>query len=63
MYKCQDCSYSSDWSSNLRKHEKFKHKDSEPIEHKSNVYSLGRGYYQPTKRNNLTRHQNAMHAH
>ena len=39
MYKCQDCSYSSDWSHNLRRHEKAKHKDSEPIEHKLNVYS------------------------
>ena len=29
MYKCQDCAYSTDWSSNLRKHERFKHKESE----------------------------------
>ena len=28
MYKCQDCSYSTIWSSNLRKHEKFKHNPS-----------------------------------
>ena len=29
MYKCQDCSYSTDWSYNLRRHEKFKHKQTE----------------------------------
>ena len=39
MYKCQDCAYSTNWISNLRRHEKFNHNDSEPIEHKSNVYS------------------------
>ena len=39
MYKCQVCSYSTNRSYNLRRHEKFNHKDSEPIEHMSNVYS------------------------
>ena len=29
MYKCQDCSYSTNWSSNLRRHEKFKHQKHE----------------------------------
>ena len=29
MYKCEDCSYSTIWSSNLRKHEKAMHNDSE----------------------------------
>ena len=38
MYKCQVCSYSTNRSYNLRRHEKFNHKDSEPIEHMSNVY-------------------------
>ena len=38
MFKCQVCSYSTNRSYNLRRHEKFNHKDSEPIEHMSNVY-------------------------
>ena len=25
MYKCRDCPYSTIWSSNLRRHEKFEH--------------------------------------
>ena len=39
MYKCQVCSYSTNRSYNLRRHEKFNHEDSEPIEQISNVYS------------------------
>ena len=27
MYKCRDCSYSTNWSYNSRRHEKFKHKE------------------------------------
>ena len=39
MYKCDDCTYSTNWSSNLRKHEKAMHKQSElkEIEYHSTV--------------------------
>ena len=31
MYKCQDCTFSTKWLSNLRKHEKFMHKPLECV--------------------------------
>ena len=33
MYKCSDCSYSTNWSSNLRRHEKFKHNPNDLRKH------------------------------
>ena len=40
MYKCLSCTYSTDWSSNLRKHERARHKNDNDVEimkHSENV--------------------------
>ena len=57
MYKCHDCTYSTNWSSDLRKHERAMHNPSE-IKHnytcRDCAYSTNRSY-------NLRRHEKAMH--
>ena len=52
MHQCQFCSYSTNWSSNLRKHERAKH-----IE-----YVLNQNYIKNTVFSNNSRtHVNCMH--
>ena len=52
MHKCQVCSYSTDWSSNLRKHERAKH-----IE-----YVFNKNYIKNTVFSNNSRsHVNGIH--
>ena len=33
MYECQDCTYSTNWSYNLKRHEKFKHNPNDLRKH------------------------------
>ena len=56
MYKCQDCTFTTNWSTDLRRHEKFVHKPSVKQLYKCQdcTYSTHWPY-------NLIRHENAMH--
>ena len=47
MHKCQVCSYSTEWSSNLRKHERAKH----------NEYEFNKKYFKNTIYSNNSRSQ------
>ena len=57
MYKCHDCPFSTIWSSNLRKPEKFKHNPSEIKQ----MYECQDCPYSTNYPSNLTRHEKAMH--
>ena len=57
MYKCHDCPYSTIWSSNLRRHEKFKHNPSEIKQ----MYKCRDCTYSTNLPYNLRRHEKAMH--
>ena len=52
MYKCQDCAFTTNWQSNLRRHEKGMHKEHELKERyiENTVYS-----------NNSTSQEKGMH--
>ena len=56
MYKCHDCTFTTNWSTDLRRHEKFVHKPSVKQMYKCQdcTYSSNRSF-------NLRKHQNAMH--
>ena len=53
MYKCQDCSYSTNWSVNLIRHEKFKHNPSEIKQ----IYNCQDCTYSTNWKSNLRRHE------
>ena len=71
-YKCRDCAYSTDWSYNLRKHERAMHKPllmvTRKIEYHSTVdvvacnrYKCQDCVYSTNRLSNLRRHEKAMH--
>ena len=62
MYKCQDCTFVTNWSSNLRKHEKFMHKPLDVLE--SDIkpkYKCSDCTYYTNYPSNLRKHEKGMH--
>ena len=57
MYKCQDCPFSTNYPSNLRKHEKFMHNPSEIKQ----MYECQDCPYSTNRSLNLRKHEKAMH--
>ena len=52
MHECKVCSYSTDWSSNLRKHERARH----------NEYEFNKKYFKNTVYSNNSRsHEDGVH--
>ena len=56
MYKCQDCTFTTNWSSNLRRHEKFVHKPSV-----KQMYECRDCTYSTHWPSNLRRHEKFVH--
>ena len=56
-YKCCDCSYSTNWSSNLRRHEKFKQNPSGIKQ----IYKCQDCTYSTNWSSSLRRHEKTMH--
>ena len=57
MYKCWDCTYLTNWSSNLRRHENFKHIPSEIKQ----MYKCRDCTYSTKRSTDLKRLEKAMH--
>ena len=57
MYKCQDCTFVTNWLSNLRKHEKFMQNPSEI----KKIYECQDCTYSTNWSSNLRKHEKAMH--
>ena len=47
-YECRDCPYSTNWSSNLRRHEKFKHNPNDLRKHEKAMHNPSLTEYHTT---------------
>ena len=57
MYKCLDCTFSTNWPCSLKRHEKFKHNPSEIKQ----MYECQDCPYSTNYPSNLRKHQKSMH--